>query len=415
MNGHATETKPHDNAPACEQEAARLRFAQSEWKFGEGVNYLNHGSFGATPRTVQETRERLLREHAANPMDFFLRKMEPLLDEAAAVLGKFINAPAENLIFTPNSTAAMNIVAANIALQAGDEVLLNDHEYGAVSRLWGQVCKTAGAKTVLARLPTPLPSADEIVETLFQSVTPRTRLLIVSHITSPTAAILPIRQICERASAIGLPVCVDGAHAPAMVKLDLRTLPCDFYAASCHKWLCAPIGTGFLYVRSRYKQGLQPFLISWGKSVMGRPASWKDEFQWPGTFDPTPYLAIPAAIELLQQYGYDRFRTEMHMLCRYARERLLSIQDTQALTLDSPESYGTMATIRLPIPDSQANPNQMHPLQSWLWEQHRIEIPVVRWQNNVHIRVSCHLYNFRSQYDLLEKAVRDWLLKNARN
>ncbi|WP_437229149.1 aminotransferase class V-fold PLP-dependent enzyme [Planctomicrobium sp. SH661] len=395
---------PH---PDAEQD--RLNFASQEWTFPTGVHYLNHGSFGPTPRSVLDVREQFQRELAANPMDFYLRKLETALDEAAARLARFVKCPADNLIFVSNSTAAMNIVAANVELNRDDEVLLTDHEYGAVVRIWGQVCQKAGARTVLVRLPEPLLSEDDVVEAIFAKVTPRTRLLVVSHVTSPTAVILPVKKICERARQQKLQVCIDGPHALAMRDLDLNSIPCDFYAVSCHKWLCAPLGSGFLYVRSRHKQGLQPSVVSWGRSLMGRPPSWKDEFHWPGTFDPTASLSIPAAIEWLEGYGIERFRTQMHALAQFARNQLLEIPGATALCPDSPDWYGTMVTVRLPLTDPEANPHLGHPLQLWLWENYRIEIPVLRWQDHVHVRASCHLYNSESQYVRLKTAVLEWL------
>lgn len=390
-------------------DVARLEFAASEWTFPEGITFLNHGSFGPTPRTVLETRERLLREHASNPMDFYLRKLEPLLEEALAEVARFVGCSADELIFIPNATAGMNIVAANVPLGSNDEVLLTDHEYGAVVRLWGQICQQTGARMVQARLPFPLTSKSEIVDRIFEKVTPRTKLLVVSHVTSQTAVIFPIREICERAREQGVLVAVDGPHALAMVPLQLQTIPCDFYMVSGHKWLCGPYGSGFLYVRPRHKQGLRPTLISWGRSLVGNPPSWKDEFHWPGTFDPTPNLSLPAAIQLFRNYGWNRFREETHALCRQARETLLKIPGSLALTAESPDWYGSMVSIQLPFKDEQSVSVQSHPLQKWLWENHRIEVPIIRWRDRSHLRVSCHLYNCAEQYEQLLQAVLEWM------
>lgn len=384
-----------------------------EWHFAPGITYLNHGSFGPSPAPVLAARERWLRELESNPMDFYVRRLGNLLDDAAARLAAFLKCPADNLIFVPNATVGMNIVAANVPLSAGDEVLLTDHEYGAVVRIWGRACQQTGAKTILARLPLPLASVDEIVEAIFEKASARTRLLVVSHITSPTAVILPIREICQRAREKGILVCVDGPHAPAMVDVDLNSIPCDFYAASCHKWLCGPFGSGFLYVRSRFKQGLQPSILSWGRSLAGAPPSWKDEFHWPGTFDPTPYLAIPAAIEFLEGCGLEHFRKETHLLAQFARQRLLEIRGCAALTPDDATWYGSMVTVRLPVPDEASFPGDMHSLQKWLWSEHQIEVPVIRWREATHIRVSCHLYNCREQIDHLCAALRDWLSRGT--
>lgn len=387
----------------------RLQVAAEQWTFPEGVVFLNHGSFGPTPACVLQAREKIQREHAANPMDFFLRKMEPMLDEACEQLARFLNCPADNLVFVTNATAAMNIIAENLPLQHGDEVLITDHGYGAVTRVWGHYCQKAGAKTVLARLPEPVDTVEGIIETILEKVTPRTKLLVIDHITSPTATIFPVAEITRRARERGLLVAIDGPHAVGMVDVDLQAIDCDFYAASCHKWVSAPLGSGFLYVRSRFKQGLRPNVVSWGRSVMGRPPSWKDEFHWPGTFDPSPWLAIPSALEFLKSYGVQRFRQETRELCQFAREQLLSIAGTEAVTPAGDEWSGTMVTVRLPISDAGQGPNQRHPLQNWLWDQYRIEIPIVRWHDDVHVRASCHLYNAAEQYTLLKQAIEEWM------
>lgn len=385
------------------------RTAADFWSLAEGVTYLNHGSFGPSPRPVIEAREALTRELEANPMHFFVRQLGVRLEEAAARLAAFLKCPADRLVFVPNSTVGMNVVARNLSLQPGDEVLLTDHEYGAVVRIWGQACAAAGARTVLARLPLPLDSSAEIVEAIFERVTPRTRLLVVSHVTSQTAAILPVREICARAREAGIMTCVDGPHAPVQIDVDLQSIPCDFYTASCHKWLSAPFGSGFLCVQPRHKQGLLPPVVSWGRSLQGDAPSWKDEFHWPGTYDPIPWLAVPAAIDFVESYGLQRFQRETHELARFAREQLLAIPGASPLTADRPDCYGSMVTVRLPLPDEAAFPGRMHSLQSWLWESHRMEIPVIRWRESLHLRISCHLYNTREQISGAAGAVRAWI------
>ncbi|WP_437202453.1 aminotransferase class V-fold PLP-dependent enzyme [Planctomicrobium sp. SH664] len=378
------------------------------WRLEPGVTYLNHGSFGPSPLPIMEARQEWLRQLEAEPMHFFIRRLSRLLDDATEAVARFVNCPADNLIFVPNSTAGMNIVAANLQLEEGDEVLLTDHEYGAVVRIWGQYCQQARAKTTLARLPLPLNSIPDIVESIFERVTPRTRLLVVSHVASQTSVKLPVKEICERARAQGLLVCVDGPHALLMTDIDLQAIPCDFYAAGCHKWLSAPFGSGFLYVRSRFKQGLKPNVISWGRSLDGSPTRWKDEFHWPGTFDPTPYLAIPAAIDFFRQYGVEKFRQETHALTRFARQEMLRISGEEPLFPDDIAWYGSMVSIPFPLPQVANFPGGMHPLQQWLWDQHRIEVPVIGWKERSLVRISCHLYNTRADVERCLDALGEW-------
>lgn len=380
----------------------------SEWSLEPGVTYLNHGSFGPSPDTVRRARVQWLDALERQPMDFLVRRLEPLLDEAAARLGAFVGCRGDDLVFVPNATTGMNVVASSIELAAGDEVLLTDHEYGAVVRIWGQRCGRVGAKCVTARLPLPLETKDAVVDALFESVTDRTRLIVVSHVTSQTAAILPIAEICQRARAEQIPVCVDGPHAIGMVPLQIAELGCDFYTASCHKWLSGPFGSGFLYVSPRRRGRLQPPVTSWGRSLSGRQASWRDEFYWPGTYDPTPFLALPAAIDFLERVGLEEFRSQTHTLARNARQRVAEFTGGEPFVPDDPAWYGSMITIPLPeVPRSDAWPGKPHPLQVVLWERFQIEVPVFEWRQRLCLRVSCHLYNRPEDIDRLLDALQE--------
>jgi isopenicillin-N epimerase len=377
-----------------------------EWSFPEGVTYLNHGSFGPSPRSVRETRQTWTEVLERQPMDFYLRRMETELDRAAEKLGAFVGADANDLLFCDNATVAMNIVAHSVSLQPGDEVLCTDQEYGAVMRIWRRACERAQARIVVQSLPRPITTAEELVAALMSGVTERTKLIVVSHITSQTAVIFPIEAICREAAKRGVPVCVDGPHALAMVDLNLRRLGCDFYCASGHKWLSAPFGSGFLYVAKRHQQHLSPPILSWGGSVSGRPAHWQDEFRWLGTRDPAPFLAMPAAIEFLERFDLEKFRRQTHDLARYAWQRIVELTGLEPPIPDSHEWYGSM--IALPLPQGDGPPNQgiRDQLQTPLWEKFGIEIPIIHWRGERLIRVSCHLYNSREQIDHLCTALR---------
>ena len=388
---------------ACEISAA-LRQA---WSIPEGVTYLNHGSFGPTPCEVQAAREVWSAKLAAQPMDFFLREMEPALDEALAVLGKFIGSDAQDLCFIDNATVAMNVVAHTVPLQPGDEVLLNNHEYGAVRRIWQAACARQEAKLIQPAIPTPIATADDITDAIFSAVTPRTKLIVVSHVTSPTAIVFPVEEICRRANTLKIPVCIDGPHAIAMRPLSLKKLGCAFYCASLHKWLSAPLGSGFLFVRRDWQQKLVTPVVSWGGSLSGRPSRWQDDYYWLGTRDPAPFLAVPNAIRFLEDIGLEAFREHGHTRVKIVRERLINDWNVEALIPDDTPFYGTMITIPLPPgPILRAKPHAMDPLQKALWEQHRIECPVMDWNGRRHLRVSCHAYNSRDDLERLFSALR---------
>ena len=370
---------------------------RDEWALAEGLTYLNNGSFGPTPRCVSAARRKWMEVVEADPHDFFVRQLGPRLAECRRRLGELVGTHGDNLALVENASVAMNIVAASVRLQPGDEVLTNDHEYGAVLRLWERVCRRAGAKLVVQPLPVPITSAEEVVETLFASAGERTKLLVVSHITSPTAIVFPVEAICRRARERGIATAVDGPHAIAMLDVILDRLDCDYYTASCHKWLCGPLGTGFLHAHPRVQASVEPALVSWGRTLEGDTASWRDEFNWIGTRDPSAFLAIRAAIDFMNRVGLDAFRERTHALAGYAREQFVARLGAEPLVPDDPQWYGSMISLRLPDGDAES-------LQRALWDRHRIEIPIVSWQGRRLVRPSCHLYTWREDIDRLVEA-----------
>lgn len=369
------------------------------WDIRADTTYLNHGSFGPPPRQVREARLKWIGELDQQPMDFFVRKLEPAWRAARDTLAEFIGAPADSLIFVENATAGMNIVADSFQLHPEDEVVLTDHEYGAVVRIWERACQRVGASVAIARLALPFTTTEETVDALFSQVTHGTRMIVVSHIASPTAVILPVADICRRARERGIAVCIDGPHAPAQIPLDIAGLGCGFYAASCHKWLSAPFGSGFLYVAREHQHRIRPPVLSWGRLPSLPIESWSDEFLWSGTRDPSAYLSIPAAIGLMQSVGPDFFQTGAHSLAQYARQQLVNLTQLEPIVPDSPAWYGSMAHVPLPPGDRAA-------LQDALWRQHGIEVPIVDWNGRRYVRVSCHLYNTPEQIDQLVAALR---------
>jgi len=393
---------------ADSQTQAAYNEMRTQWSFPEGVTNLNHGSFGASPMIVRQNKQEWSHLLESNPMDFFVRELENHLDHAAEKLGKFVGAPAKDLIFVGNATDGMNILATSLEFESGDEILFSDHEYGAVVRIWRRVCKKTGAIPVFAQTPCPVTSTDEFVDAIFEKATDRTKLLVVSHISSPTAVVFPVAEICRRAKERKIPVCIDGPHAIAMLPLNIQELNCDFYTASCHKWLCAPFGSGFLYVAPKWQQKMQPAVLSWGRSVSGRQTNWKDEFHWTGTHDPSANLAIPAAIEFLTDYGLENFRKVTHQNAQYFRQRMQETTGLPELVPDSPDWYGSMIAMPIPNHDVEPPPNgKRDPLQDALWEKYKIEIPVLHWQGQRLIRCSCHLYNSRTEIDLLMQALKE--------
>jgi isopenicillin-N epimerase len=371
---------------------------RADWDFRPEVSYLNHGSFGPSPQSVRDVQAEWQRRLTSNPMDFYVREYEAAYGAARDKLAVFIGTTAKNLALVENATYGMNVVANGFPLAEGDEVLFTDHEYGAVLRVWRRICEPIGAKITTATLPFPFVEGkagiDAILDAIDRAITPRTKLFVFSHITSPTAVIFPAADLCQLARDRGVRVCIDGPHAVATLPLALDALGCDYYTASCHKWLCAPFGSGFLYVHPQHHAEIKPPVLSWGRIQPAVPTCWTDELMWQGTRDPSPYLSVPAAIDYLDAIGFETYRERTHHLARYARERIEAFTGLPAYVPDDPTWYGSMIGFPLAPGDSRA-------LQQRLRAEFGIETPVIDWNGRRFIRVSCHLYTTTEQIDHL--------------
>ena len=379
----------------------------SFWQLDPACTYLNHGSFGPSPWPIQQARalwsERLERQ----PMRFFCQQMEEELDRTAAVLAAFLETQPDRIALVDNATFAMNVVACSTTLKNGDEIILTDHEYGAVRNIWQAKCRETGAKIVNAVLPFP-PTEDGVVTAIESAVTEKTRMIVVSHVTSATACILPVKAICKMAGRHKIPVCVDGPHAIGMLDVNLNDLGCDYYCASCHKWLCAPFGSGFLWVHPRHQSSIRCPVVSWGGSIAGRPASWKDRTNWMGTRDPAPLLAIADAIEFFNRERLLAFRTHAHGLLVDARRSLLQIPGTGPFCTPEESGFVSMVGIELPQTHGWKPGYHGHPdaIQLALRDDYGIEMPVGSWNNRRFLRVSAHLYTRNVDIHKMTDAVR---------
>lgn len=366
-----------------------------------GVVFLNHGSFGACPRPVFEAYQRWQLELEHQPVEFLGRRCRELLRTARRALGDYVGADPDDLVYVPNATTGVNVVARSLDLRPGDDVVGTDHEYGAVDRTWRTVCAERGARYVRAAVPVPVRTPGEVAEHIWSAVTPRTRVLAVSHITSPTALIFPLAEVIGRARSSGILTVVDGAHAPGQIPFDLRQLNVDFYAANCHKWLCAPKGTGFLFARRDLQDRLRPPITSWGdESDLAGPSHFLNEFEWQGTADLAGYLAVPEAIRFLRDHEWDGVRERAHALVRAFRSALAELTGLEALCADDPAWYAQMASMALPIPVEEARAFQQR-----LLEEFAVEIPVMRWNGRALLRISVQAYNTPEEVDTLVRAV----------
>jgi isopenicillin-N epimerase len=382
----------------------------TEWELDPASVYLNHGSFGPSPRSVRQAREAWSRQLELQPMRHFCRELEVELDRASEVVAKMLRTQTDRLVLLDNATFAMNVVAGSTPLNPGDEVLLTDHEYGAVRNIWQARCRATGARTAAVTLPFPLDPA-ATVAAITAALKPETRLLVVSHVTSATACILPIRDICHAARQKGVPVCVDGPHALAMLDLNLDGLGCDYYCGSGHKWLCGPFGSGFLWVHPRRRDAIQTPIVSWGGSIAGKPASWKDSLQWLGTRDAAPLLALADAVRFFSPDVIAEYRSWSHRLIRAARERLLQIPGVSAFCTPAENDFVSMVAVELPQTAGWKPGYHGHPdsLQIQLRDQHGIEVLTGSWSGRRFLRLSAHLYNTSQQLELCTTAVADIL------
>jgi isopenicillin-N epimerase len=393
-DNQTTEASAASTAPLAE--------AGREYLLREGITFLNHGSFGACPRPVFEVYQRWQRELAAQPVEFLGRRLSGLLASAREALAAYVGAAPDNLVFVPNATHGMNIVARSLRLGPGDEVLGTTHEYGAVERTWRFICGQTGAEYRSQPITLPVSSPEALVDQLWQGVTERTRVLVISHITSPTALIFPVAAICQRAAAQGILTVIDGAHAPGQIDLALDTLGADFYTGNCHKWLCAPNGAAFLYAQPERQALLHPLVVSWGwQARHPGPSPFQDFFEWTGTTDPSAYLSVPAAIAFQAQHDWPQVRAACHALARQARERIGALTGLEQICPDSPDWWAQMCTLPLPITDLAAGDK----LKQRLWDEYQIEIPIVDWQDHLFVRVSIQAYNAPHDVDRLVDAL----------
>jgi isopenicillin-N epimerase len=398
--------------------------------------FLNHGSFGACPDPVLERQSALRDQLEREPVRFMVEELEPLYDEARDRLASLLHVgqPAD-LAFVPNATHGVNAVLRSLPFVEGDEILTSDHEYNACVNAARFVADRSGATLTMARLPWPIASEDELVEALLASVTPRTRLVMLSHITSPTAVVLPIQRIQTALRERDIPLLIDGAHAPGMIPLDLASLDPDYYTGNCHKWMCAPKGAAFLYVRRELQSRIHPAVISHGyNSRRTDRTRFETEFGWTGTGDPTAMLAVPAAIDTMRA-----IISEAHGPFEHEREAWQAImQRNRALALEArtvvadalgttppvpPSMVGSIATLDLPArsaPPAPGSTRYHDPLQDRLLARWTVQVPVVPWPDRAvlasagletpasfgrAIRLSAQLYNDRTQYEYLAESL----------
>ncbi len=382
------------------------------WSLDPDVVFLNHGSFGACPLRILERQQELRAEMEREPVEFLYRRFEPRIDEARGALGRFVGADADDLAFVPNATTGVNTVLRSLAFDAGDELLVTDHEYNACRNVLNFVAERSGAKVVVAPVPFPLTSEAEVVEGVLSAVTDRTALLLIDHVTSATGIVFPLERIVRPLADKGIDTLVDGAHAPGMLSLGLDQLGAAYYTGNCHKWVCTPKGCAFLHVRRDRQHLVRPLVISHGTNSPRTDRSrFRLEFDFTGTDDPTPFLCIPEAIAFFEKIvpgGWEEVRSRNRSLALRGRSIL---QETLSIPPPAPEEMvGSLAAV--PLPDrrdgEELPPMSLDPISRELFEKHRIETLVSVWPRSPGrvLRVSAQLYNDEAEFRTLAAALR---------
>lgn len=369
------------------------------------ITFLNHGSFGATPRPVFAVYQDWQRRLERQPVAFLGRDIGGYLAQARAALAPYVKAQADDLVFVPNATFGVNVVARSLDLGAGDEVLSTNHEYGACDNIWSFLSRKRGFRYVRQAVSLPTGSAAEVADQIWRGVTDRTRVIFLSHITSPTAVRLPVEIICARARAAGIWTVVDGAHALGQIALDLAALGADFYTSNGHKWLCSPKGSAFLYVRRELQPLIEPLVVGWGwgaNADFSYGSRYLDNMQWLGTNDLSAYLALPAAIDFQAEHNWPAVRRACHDLLGQAVERIGALTGLPPL-YENTSCFAQMAIAPLPpIADLLA-------FKTRLYDEFHVEIPCIQWGERQFIRVSVQGYNTQEDIDILLNALRQML------
>jgi isopenicillin-N epimerase len=383
------------------------------WTLDPAIHYLNHGSFGACPRPVLEFQAELRARMEREPVDFLHRQLGGRLAEARAALGAFVGAEPDGLAFVPNATTAVNAALRSWDLKPGDEVLTTDHAYGACRKALEFVAARRGARVVVARVPFPLAGPEEIIRPILEAVTPRTRLALLDHVTSPTALVMPLAKLVEPLRGRGVECIVDGAHALGMIPLDLDRLGAACYTANAHKWLCAPKGAAFLHVRSDLRDRIRPLVISHGYEPVAPAVRFREEWDWTGTDDPTAWLSIPECLRVLGGIlpgGMAALMERNHALALRGRD---IVMETLGLAPPCPDTLiGSMAALPLP-PGTTASPVGRlghEALAAWTRER-GIEPWFFTWScpGGKLVRLSAQIYNHEEQYRALAALLREVL------
>ena len=362
------------------------------------ITFLNHGSFGACPKPIFEDYQHWQKKLEQQPVLFSTDIVYKQLKKSRTALGGFVGCDEQDLIFFQNPTTAVSNIILSLNLKPGDEILMSNHEYGALVRAWSKWAQRHQVKIVEQEVKLPVTTRELFIDDILAGVTQRTKVIFLSQITSATALEFPVKSICELAREKGILTIIDGAHVPGHIDLNINELECDFYTGACHKWLCAPKGTSFLYVKKEHQSWVRPLIYSWGKDGDDPEHSeFLQDFQWQGTRDMAAFLTLPRVIEFFQKH------IEAERL--NCKKLIIKTGTELARLFNTPCVYGSIDWIHQmvshPLPK-----NVSQDIKKKLWSEYRIEIPVFQWCGQRYIRVSCNVYNNAQQMEYFLNALR---------
>ncbi len=374
---------------------------KSLFQLDNSITFLNHGSFGASPKPIFEEYQRFQNELEADPVNFIVVKQPQYLKNAKKSLAEFIHCSEKDFFFTPNPTVAINTLMRSLNLQPGDEILATDHEYGAMDRTWNFFCKKSGAKYIRQQITLPVQSKEHLLDEFWKGYNDNTKVVFLNHFSSATALIFPVKEICDKARELGLITIIDGAHVPGHINLNISELNPDYYTGTLHKWMLAPKGSTFLYVRKELQDSLDPLVVSWGyESLAPSDSQFLDYHEYQGTNDFSQYLCTPKVVEFLEKNNWVDVSKRCKQIVFDNYKRFCDLLGTQPICPLNDEFLGQMASIPVKI-DKPAE------LKSLLYDKYKIQVPVMPLNENIYVRYSINAYNSQEDLDKLYDALKD--------
>ncbi|MES2748246.1 MAG: aminotransferase class V-fold PLP-dependent enzyme [Bacteroidota bacterium] len=372
-----------------------------QFLLNNNITFLNHGSFGACPKLIFEAYQKFQLELETEPVDFIIKKAPQYLKAAKNRLAKFIGCEASDFFFTPNPTFAINTIMRSINLQPGDEILATNHEYGAMDRTWHFYCKKTGAKYIRQEISLPVVSKEQMITEFWKGYTANTKVVFLNQMSSATALIFPVKEICDKAQQLGLITIIDGAHVPGHIDLNISELNPDYYTGTLHKWMLAPKGSSFLYVKKELQDDIDPLVVSWGyESVAPGESRFLDYHETQGTRDISAYLCTPTVIDFLEQNNWAAKSSACKQIVLDNYQRFCDLVNSQPICPITTEFLGQMAS----IPIRTKKPMELKEL---LYDKYKIQIPIMPLNDSIFIRYSINAYNSQADLDVLYQAIED--------